>query len=268
MNSTHPQTSRRSALRVIGQAAALLAAAASPAMAAAKAPEQQSSATVPSAGALNALGQRLANAPRRRGFQTVPFVLTSPDLWDHEAAAEVLAYKYRSLQMWESTELAAPWINLMREAINGQVFSHGNPDFLAVAAVHGTAHLALFNQAAWDKYKLAELTGGKFSSNSFIIEKAGVSANDDLKDLEGFYGPANNNVISLQRRGAVFIGCHDSIHAIARKLHGLSNYAEIPADTIAADLTNSLIPGIVLVPSVVAFLVELQGAGFTYAKGD
>ena len=79
----------------------------------------------------------------------------------HEAAAEVLAYKYRSLQMWESTELAAPWINLMREAINGQVFSHGNPDFLAVAAVHGTAHLALFNQTAWDKHELAELTGGK-----------------------------------------------------------------------------------------------------------
>jgi intracellular sulfur oxidation DsrE/DsrF family protein len=170
--------------------------------------------------------------------------------------------------MWECTELAAPWINLMREAISGQVFSHNNPDFLAVAAIHGSAHLALFNQIAWDRYKLAQLVDGRFGTNTFIIEKDGVSPEDDLQDLNGFYGPRNNNILSLQRRGAIFLGCHDSIYAIALKVHGLADYVAIPAEVIAADLTNNLIPGTVLVPSVVAFIVELQRAGFTYSKGD
>jgi hypothetical protein len=66
----------------------------------------------------------------------------------------------------------------------------------------------------------------------------------------------------------VFIACHDSIYAIARMIHSRPEYGGVQADVIAADLTNSLIPGVVLVPSVVAFLVELQRSGFTYAKGS
>lgn len=264
MDSIVLPTGRRTALRLMGQATTLLAAAGGGAgLAVAAQPSQAPTLTT---GELSQLAVRLAAAPRRRSFQTVPFMLTSPDSWDQEAANDVLAYRYRSRQMWEVTDLSAPWLGLMREATNGQVFALYNPEFLPVAAVHGTAHLALFDQPSWDRYKLAALTGGKFATNSFIVEKPGVSEEDDLQDLDGFYGPANNNIISLQHRGAVFLACHDSIHAIARGLHGMPEFAATPADTIAADLTNGLIPGVVLVPSMVAFLVELQRAGFTYAK--
>nr|AWM06128.1 transcriptional initiation protein Tat [Bradyrhizobium symbiodeficiens] len=230
--------------------------------------EQESSEYLPSGRKLSRLSKALADAPRRREFESVPFILTSPELWDHEAADLLLSYKYHALQVWESTDFAAPWINLMREAINGQVFSLGNADFLAVAAVHGNAHSALFNQVAWEKYKLAKVAGGQADFNSFIVEKAGASPRDDLQDLTGFYGPQNSNIVSLQRRGAVFLGCHDSIHAIARYLHQSGEFSDISPDAIAADLTNNLIPGVVLVPSVVAFLVELQHAGFTYSKAS
>jgi intracellular sulfur oxidation DsrE/DsrF family protein len=170
------------------------------------------------------------------------------------------------VQVWECTEIGAAWLNLMREAINGQVFAHGNPGFLAVAAVHGSAHLALFDHAAWQAYGLGRLAGGAASQNPFLEAKPGTAPSDDIQDLAGYYGPANNNIWTLQRRGAVFVACHDSIHAIAR---GLRERAEAgpSADAIAADLTNHLVPGAVLVPSVVAFLVELQRRGFTYAKG-
>ena len=47
-----------------------------------------------------------------------------------------------------------------------------------------------------------------------------------------------------------------------------AHLAKTPTGEIAADLTNSLLPDCVLVPSVVAFLVELQTAGFTYVKGS
>jgi hypothetical protein len=54
---------------------------------------------------------------------------------------------------------------------------------------------------------------------------------------------------------------------LARRIRArLRKFSGVPADEIAADLTNSLVPGAVLVPSVVAFIAELQRAGYSYAK--
>jgi intracellular sulfur oxidation DsrE/DsrF family protein len=255
------QTNRRAALSALGGGAALLALS--------SAANASPAGTGPHAGGTLAdLSRRLAAIPRRRGFSTVPFMLTAPSDWDQAAATLVLAYRYRSLQMWENSDLGGAWLNLMREAVNGQVFSHDNPDFLAVSATHGTAHLALFGQEMWDKYKLAGLTSGKFTSNLFITAKGAVSPADDPQSLNGYYGPNNNNIQTLQQRGVVFVACHDSIHAIARNVHANLDFAGTSPDLIAAELTNSLIPGAILVPSVVAFMVELQRAGFTYSKGS
>lgn len=253
--------SRRAALGLLGHAAVLAGAVATPA--AATAPYRSESFVSEH---LERLKQLLAAAPRRRAFDTVPFMVTSRDQWDHEAAQLVLDYRSRSLQVWECTEIGAPWLNLMREAISGQVFAHGNPGFLAVAAVHGSAHLALFDQIAWDKHDLAALTDRKVAKNIFVASNAGTSPSDDIQDISGYYGPQNNNIQTLQGRGAVFVACHDSIHAIARTLRERAGVGGPSPDALAADLTNRLVPGAVLVPSVVAFLVELQRVGFTYAK--
>jgi intracellular sulfur oxidation DsrE/DsrF family protein len=221
----------------------------------------------PVQGALSNLGRILSRLPRRRGFQSVPFILDEKRFWDHEAADALLSYT-APRQMWEVTDLGGPWLNLMRESANGQVFSHGHKDFLALGAVHGGAHFALFSQAGWDKYKLATKTDGKFASNVLIVERPGVSPSDDIQNLDGFYGPNNNNIVTLQRRGMVFVACHDSIHAIARGLHAAPEFSGTSANEIAADLTNSLLPGVILVPSVVAFMAELQRSGYSYAKGS
>lgn len=225
-----------------------------------------SEAAPPRSGALAELTRQLAAAPRRRGFATVPFMIDRMDLWDHEASAILLAYAAGPKQVWEASDIAAAWPNLMREAVNGQVFAHGHRDFLAVSATHGNAHLALFAQTMWDKYDLASLTGGKFARNEFLIEHPGVTPGDDRQKVDGYYGPANNNIVTLQKRGVVFVACHDSVHAIARGLQAKMPSGAPSADAIAADLTNNLIPGVILVPSVVAYLAEIQGAGFTYAK--
>jgi hypothetical protein len=247
-------TSRRTALAAIGVGAAAAAVLdTGPAVAA------------PPTASLADLIRRLAAAPRRRDFTTVPFLVDRPEQWDHEASAELVAYRGGPKQVWENSDLGAAWINLMREAMNGQVFAHGHTDFLPVSATHGSAHLPLFNQAMWDKYRLADRTGGIAAQNHYVEEKPGVAPADDRHDIGGFYGLAGSNIVSLQRRGAVFVGCHDTIHATARALHDKSPGTS--ADMIAADLTNNLIPGVVLVPSVVAYLAELQSAGFGYAKG-
>jgi intracellular sulfur oxidation DsrE/DsrF family protein len=251
---------RRTTLGLFGQAA-LLAGSAGSASAATSSTHEQ-----PGSAGLETLKTQLAAAPRRREFKTVPFMVTRDDQWDHEAAELVLTYRNRAMQVWEATELGAPWLNLMREAVNGQVYAHGNPGFLAVAAVHGSAHLALFDQAAWGTHDLAALSGGLATKNSYVTAKPGTSAADDVQNVAGYYGPENNNIATLQQRGMVFVACHDSIHAIARNLAKRGRGEAAGADDIAADLTNHLVPGAVLVPSVVAFLAELQRVGFSYAK--
>lgn len=258
-------TSRRFALGALGASAvAAVAVGSSPVIA-----KDKTSTPAASKGGrkLRDLSTKLAEAPRRRDFTSVPFMADRKDLWDHEASAVLLGYDGGPRQVWEASEISSAWLNLIRESINGQVFAHGNADFLAVAAVHGTAHHVLFSQTMWDKYDLAQMAGAKTKRNDFIVEKTGATEKDDHQDVNGFYGPTNNNILSLQKRGAVFVACHDSIHAIARGVASRESNSSLPADAVAADLTNNLVPGVVLVPSVVAYLAELQDARFTYAKG-
>src|SRR5712671_4224300 len=156
--------------------------------------------------------QRLAKAPRRRDFKSVPMILTNPEQWDHEALSETLAYKPVPRQAWDSTDITGPWLNLMRNALNAQIWSFKHPDFLAVSVTHGTANLALYDQAMWDKYQLAKLAGDKFKTNTDV------------------------------------------------------NPDKLSHEALAAELTNHLVAGVVLIPGATATMPELQQVGFHYAK--
>jgi hypothetical protein len=147
---------RRSALLGLTSAtlgAALLSADAGPAIA-------TEGAMVHDGSTLEDFSTGLGKAPRRRDFRTVPMILDDPDLWDGAALDEVIAYRGAYKQVWDDTAIEGPWLNLMRNSINAQMFSFRHPDFLAISATHGTAHLALFDQPTWDKYQLANLERG------------------------------------------------------------------------------------------------------------
>jgi hypothetical protein len=69
----------------------------------------------PGATHLDAINARLARAPRRRDFKTVPMILDHPEQWDHEALTEVLAYRPAPKQVWDNTDIGGPWLNMMRK---------------------------------------------------------------------------------------------------------------------------------------------------------
>ncbi|MBB5499327.1 hypothetical protein [Paraburkholderia sp. MM5384-R2] len=211
--------------------------------------------------------QRLKDALRLRSFKTVPMILQSPDQWDHEALSEVIAYRGGLRQVWNNTELGGPWLNLMRNSLNAQIWSFKHPDFLIVSATHGSAHLALFDQTMWDKYGLAKLAGEKFSSNTLISEKpAGASGASDYQNPQGAFSSHDNSIAALQRRGAVFLSCHNATWELADLLNASgSNPDRLPVDALAAELTNHVIPGAIVTPGAVGTLPELQQAGFHYA---
>ena len=258
---------RRSALQAMGLGLAALGSAALVTRAEA-APSMGAPFLAEGAGTLKALIERLEKAPRRRDFKTVPMILTKDDEWDAEAVREVMAYKPVPKQVWDNTAIESPWLNLMRNSLNAQIWSFKHPDFLAVSLTHGSAHLALYDEATWDKYQLTKLAGDKFKTNTLIAEPKAASADPkNYEDPKGVFSPADNSISVLMRRGVVFMSCHNAIWEQAGKLIEKDiNPDKLNQEQVAAELTNHLLPGVVLTPGAVATIPELQQVGFHYIK--
>ncbi|HUO53431.1 MAG TPA: transcriptional initiation protein Tat [Rhodoblastus sp.] len=214
------------------------------------------------------LAAKLAKAPRRRDYKTVPMILTDKNYWDHEALAEVMAYRGSPKQAWDNTDIAGPWINGMRNSMNAQVFGFKHPNFFVVSATHGTAHLALLDQAMWDKYQLTKLAGEKFPTNTFLAEQPGASMDaKDFENPEGVFSGHNLSIPALMRRGVVFLACHNTMWEVSEKLLKANiNPDKLSHDAMAAELTNHIIPSAVLTPGIVGTIPELAAAGFTYLR--
>jgi hypothetical protein len=219
------------------------------------------------AATLKALHDKLNAAPRRRDFKTVPMILENEDTWDHQALAELIAYRGGPKQIWDNKGLAGPWLNLMRNNLNVQIHSFKRPDFLIVSATHAAAHLAMYDQAMWEKYQLAKLAGPTFAGNIFIVEKQAAAADPkNYQDPEGAFSPSNNSIPALQRRGAIFLACHNSIWEQSDALiKNGSNPDKLSHEALAGELTNHLVPDAVLTPGAVATLLKFQEAGYHYA---
>jgi hypothetical protein len=216
---------------------------------------------------LQSLMEQLAKVTRRRNFKTVPMILDTPDLWDAEALNAIIAYSGSWKQIWDNTEIGSPWLNLMRNSLNTQVFSFRHRDFLEVSATHGSAQLALYDQAMWDKYQLATMAGPHFKTNT-LIEAKEVSTNTAAhEDPNSVFGPAGDTIPALQRRGVVFMACHNAIwEHTAKLLEKGINADRLSHEAIAAELTNHLIEGVVLTPGMAGTIPELQQTGFHYEK--
>ena len=219
------------------------------------------------AATLKALHKRLDAAPRPRDFKSVPMILENEDYWDYQALAELIAYRGGPKQIWDNKDLGSPWLNLMRNNLNVQIYSFRRPDFLIVSATHASAHLAMYDQAMWDKYQLSKLAGPAFATNRFILEQKAASADPkNYQDPEGAFSPSDNSIPALQRRGAVFFACHNSIWEQSDALiRDGSNPDRLSHEALAAELTNHLIPDVVLTPGGVATLLKFQEAGYHYA---
>jgi intracellular sulfur oxidation DsrE/DsrF family protein len=120
----------------------------------------------------------------------------------------------------------------------------------------------------WDKYQLTRLAGDKFKTNTLIVEKK-VAESDPAKyeDPTGLFSAEDNSIPALMRRGVVFMSCHNAIWEQAAALIKVDlNPDKLSHAALAAELTNHLVDGAVLIPGAVATLPELQQVGFHYVK--
>jgi intracellular sulfur oxidation DsrE/DsrF family protein len=217
---------------------------------------------------LDALTTKLASLPRRRDFTTVPMILDNRDQWDADALDAILHYAGGPKQSWDNTALSGPWLNVMRNAMNSEIWSFRHPDFLCVSVTHGTAQLALYDDAMWEKYELAKQAGAGVTKNSFF--KAAAASDYDPKEYEntnGAFSPRANSIQGLQRRGAVFLACHNAAWELCEKLIATGvNPDHLTTEAMCAEFSNHLVSGVVLTPGAVGTLVELATAGFAYAR--
>ncbi len=255
-------TSRRNALGNLGVAVAAIGFAAS-ASASPSAPLVQKGAKT-----LDALTAKLASFEPRRDFKTVPMILVDRAEWDADALDAVLHFGGGPKQGWDNTDLSGPWLNVMRNAMNSQIWSFRHPDFLCVSATHGSAQLALYDDTIWEKYALAKMAGGGVTKNTFVAAKPASSVDPaDFQNETGAFSPVANSIQGLQRRGAVFLACHNAAWELSERLiAGGINPDKLTTGALCAELTNHLIPGVIMTPGAVGTLVELATAGFSYAR--
>lgn len=222
----------------------------------------------PGAKTLDVLTSKLASLERRRDFKTVPMILDNRDQWDAKALDAVLQYGGFPKQSWDNTDLTGPWLNVMRNSMNAEIWSFKHPDFLCVSATHGSAQLALYDNAMWEKYGLAKMAGGGVKDNRFLSSpEAALQDPANYQNPKGPFSPAANSIGSLQKRGAVFLACHNAIWELSERLvAGSSNPDHLSTDALCAELTNHLIPGVVLTPGAVGTLAELARAGYAYTR--
>ena len=139
----------------------------------------------------------------------------------------------------------------MANAMDAQVLSFRHADFLAVSATHATAQLALHDDYVWEKYQFAKATNGKFKTNTLGAPVAPAAVDITIP--------------SLMRRGAVFLACHIALWERAGALIAAgTNPDGLSREALTAELTNHLIPGVVLTPGAVAPCRNPRIAGFRY----
>ena len=223
----------------------------------------------PEAKSLAALHAKLTKTPRRRDFHAVPMILDNRNQWDADALDAVLRYAGGPKQSWDNTDIAGPWLNVMRNSMNSQIHSFKHADFLCVSATHGSAQFALYDDFLWKKYQIGgRLIGGKPDSNPYVLTSVAAGANPaDFENTQGAFSSAGNSVAQLQRRGAIFLVCHNAIWEHSERLIAMGNNPDkLTTEQICAEISNHLIPNVILTPGAVATLVELAQAGFSYAR--
>jgi intracellular sulfur oxidation DsrE/DsrF family protein len=100
-----------------------------------------------------------------------------------------------------------------------------------------------------------------------MIEQKLASADPaNYEDPAGAFSGEDNSIPALMRRGVVFLSCHNAIWEQASALIKTGvNPDKLSHDMLAAELTNHLVDGAVLIPGAAGTLPELQQAGFHYA---
>jgi len=162
------------------------------------------------------------------------------------------------------------FLNGIKNSLNGLEFGFDVPasQIQIVGALHGPANAINYDDYVWSKYRIGEWfkvddpkTGKPAERNVFYPSKAGKDmhyASKDPDSEDSMY--QDGSVQALQSRGVKFLSCHTALEEQARMLVHLLKLSESPEEVVK-DMMAHALPGVLIVPSMVASLALLQNRG-------
>ena len=165
-------------------------------------------------------------------------------------------------------------LDKVKNSLNGLQVGFGlQPSAIrTVVGLHGPANFLNFGDPVWEKYPIGKVFGIKSSQgdqpatrNEFYLSPFPPgSLNGDPSALHSAWHDASMQ--GLRRRGVKFLGCHTALEFQVRQLIAK---AALPGDpeTIVRDMLQHLLPGSLMVVSMVSALAMLQAKGaYAYLK--
>jgi hypothetical protein len=164
------------------------------------------------------------------------------------------------------------WGNV-KNAMNGLQFGYGYPASRIAIAVagHGPSAAYGYSDYVWEKYRIGEFFkvkdagGASIARNVWLAPKSAYDPAADPDDERGMY--QDTSISMLQKRGLIMLTCHTAVEEQSRALvkAGFAAAGMSPTD-VADDILTHLIPGTLVVPSMVATVAVLQAEyHYTYA---
>jgi len=185
--------------------------------------------------------------------------------FDEQAFAAIVGRSSDVRLVYEDVNFHPSVLGSITNSLNGLHFGFGYPaGAIAVAlAGHGPSAVYGYSDYLWSKYRLGEffdLTDGNGKpvlSNVYLPSRAPYDPSANPDDESSMY--QDSSIQMLQRRGLIVLTCHTAVEEQSRSI---VKRAFAPAGTtaedVAADILTHLIPGAIVVPSMVATLAVLQ----------
>lgn len=212
--------------------------------------------------ALGALGLTLPPAEAQ-------LIYTHSD-WKSADFDKLLKHPARAKQVYDIRPIGdGKFLSNIKNSLNGFHFGFGIPaeEIKIVSAMHGPSNMLNFDDSIWEKYQIGEWLGVKDPKTGepatrnpyFPKNDDGSTSLDDPKSIL-----QDTSIEALQGRGVQFLSCHtaseEQAHAYVSE-HSLKTSPE----EMVKDLQAHTLPGVLIVPAMVAAVSLLQSDGrFTY----
>jgi hypothetical protein len=200
-------------------------------------------------------------------------VVWSPIDWRLADFNRLLSRKGEIKQVFDITSVSNS-LDKVKNSLNGLQVGFGIPAaaIQTVAGLHGPANFLNFTDVVWQKYPIAQVFGIRAPDASAPASRnmhydspfpAGV-LHGDPSSLDSPWHDVSME--GLRRRGVTFLGCHTALEFQVRQLKQEASLSA-PAEEIVRDMLQHLVPGSLMVVSMVSAFAMLQAKGsYAYIK--
>lgn len=191
--------------------------------------------------------------------------------WKVEEFEKLVRTPARVKQVYDVTAIGeGKFLNNIKNSLNGLHYGFGIPnnDIQVVGGLHGAANLLLYDDSMWSKYSLGAwlkvtdpASGHPAMTNPFYRSRTATASGSRKEDPDNPESiDQDRSIQALQQRGVRFLSCHTALEEQARVLVK-ANSLSVEPEAVVQDLMKHVLPGVLIVASMVAAIALLQTDG-------